>query len=118
MKIPVETKPALWGAAAGDAALAFIGFNFAGWTTSGKAEIAAVARANTAVVTAMAPMCVDRFRKASDVAANTEALKKTDSWAQGDFVEKGGWATMPGATVPADQLGAVAKACAVLLAPA
>jgi len=54
---------------------------------------------------------------ASDVTANLAALKKVDSWAQGDFVEKGGWAAMPGAAAPADRVSAVAKACASLLVP-
>jgi len=34
-----------------------------------------------------------------------------------DFIEKGGWAAAPGSKAP-DQLSAVAKACALLLAPA
>jgi hypothetical protein len=46
--------------------------------------------------------------------ANLAALKKTDSWAQGDFVEKGGWATVPGSSSP-ERVSAVAKACATLL---
>jgi hypothetical protein len=46
--------------------------------------------------------------------ANLAAMRKVDSWAQGEFVEKGGWATVPGANPP-DQVSAVAKACAQLL---
>jgi hypothetical protein len=42
------------------------------------------------------------------------ALKKVDSWSQGDFVEKGGWATVPGSNPPT-QVTAVAQACALLL---
>ena len=33
--------------------------------------------------------------------------------ARGDFVEKGGWATLPG--TPADRVSVVPKACAVIL---
>lgn len=117
MKIPIETKPALWGIAGGAVALAIVGFTWGGWTTAGKAEAAAQTRANDAVVAALAPMCVDKFQRAGEAPANLVALKKVEAWSQGEFVEKGGWATLPG-THPPDQVSAVAKACAVLLAGA
>ena len=115
MKIPVETKPALWGAAGGAAAMAFVGFQLGGWVTGSKAETAAQMRADTAVVTALAPGCAERFQRASDASANLVELKKTDSWSQGDFVEKGGWATSAGSIAP-NRVTAVAKACAEMLA--
>jgi hypothetical protein len=62
----------------------------------------------------LAPVCVERFQRAGDAANNLAALKKADSWAQGEFVEKGGWAAMPGTTSP-DRVTAVARACAALL---
>ena len=114
MKIPVETKPALWGFAIGAIALAVVGFNWGGWVTGGKAESVASQRAKDAVVTALAPICVDKFQHSGDAAANTVALKKADSWSQAEFVEKGGWATVPGPGNP-DQVSAVARACAALL---
>ena len=114
MNIPVETKPALWGMVGGAVVMAIVGFTWGGWVTGGKAESTAVQRADAAVVSALAPICVEKFRHAADVPANLAALKKADSWSQGDFVEKGGWATAPGSS-PA-QVAAVAKACAVLLA--
>jgi len=114
MKLPIETKPARWGAASGAIALAIIGCSWGGWVTGKKAETSAVERANAAVIGALAPVCVDKFRHAGEVAANLAAMKKTDSWAQGQFIEKGGWAAMPGENPP-DQLSAVAKACAQLL---
>jgi len=116
MKIPVETKPALWGMAGGAIAAAIVGFSWGGWVTGGKAEAEATQRANAAVVVALAPVCVERFQRAADVTANLAALKKVDSWSQGDFVEKGGWAMAPGSKA-SDQQSAVAKACAALLAP-
>jgi alpha/beta superfamily hydrolase len=117
MKIPIETKPALWGIAGGAVALAIVGFSWGGWTTAGKAETAARTRAEDAVVAALAPMCVDKFQLAGEASANLVALKKVESWSQGEFVEKGGWATLPGTRSP-EQVSAVAKACAVLLAGA
>jgi hypothetical protein len=43
---------------------------------------------------------------------NLTALKKTDSWQQAAYVEKGGWAPMPGSKT-ADS--GVSQACAALL---
>ena len=115
MEFPVETKPLLWGAAGGALAAMVVGFAWGGWVTGGKAETDATQRANAAIVAALAPVCVERFQRGTDAPANLAALKKIDSWSQGDFVEKGGWAVAPG-SIPYDQVSAVAKACAVILA--
>lgn len=114
MNIPVETKPALWGVVIGAVALAIVGFSWGGWVTGSKSETAAQLRASEAVVVALAPICVDKFQRASDATAKLAELKKADQWSQGDFVEKGGWATVVGKNPP-EQQSAVARACAVLL---
>ena len=100
MKIPIETKPALWGIAGGAIGLAIVGFTWGGWTTGGKAEANALMRANDAVVVALAPVCVDKFQRAAGAPASLTALKSVDAWSQGDFVEKGGWAAVPGTSSP------------------
>jgi len=115
MEFPVDTKPFLWGAAGGAFAMTVAGFAWGGWVTGGRADTDATQRANAAIVAALAPVCVERFQRATDVSANLAALKKIDSWSQGEFVEKGGWAMTPGSK-PYDQVSAVAKACAVMLA--
>jgi len=117
MNIPVETKPMLWGMAGGAIAAAIVGFTWGGWVTGGKAEAEATRQVNAAVVTALAPVCVERFEHDADAPGNLAALKKLDSWARGEFVEKAGWATVKGAK-PIDQVSDVAKACALLLVPA
>ena len=117
MKLPVETKPALWGIAGGAIAAAIVGFSWGGWVTGNTAAANATQRADAAVVVALAPVCVERFQRATDVSANLAALTKVDSWSRGDFIEKGGWATMPGSKAP-EPMSAVAKACALLLVPA
>ena len=114
MEISKETKatvkPALWGAAAGAIALAIVGFNWGGWVTGGTAETLAKNSAATAVVAALAPICVEKFRQAADASENLVEMKKTTyAWDQSKFVEKGGWATMPGSIEPNS---AVARACA------
>lgn len=116
MNVPVETKPALWGAAAGAITLAIVGFSWGGWVTGGKFETETTQKVSTALVTALAPVCVEKFQRAADAAGNLAALKKADSWARGEVIEKGGWATMPGENPPG-QASAVAKACAAMLVP-
>ena len=66
---------------------------------------------NSAVVAAVAPICVDQFQRSADAVTNLAELKKT-TWQQAAFVEKGGWAVMPGSKA-ADS--GVAQACANML---
>jgi hypothetical protein len=117
MEIPKETKaavkPALWGAAAGAIVLAIVGFNWGGWVTGGTAETLAKNRAATAVVAALTPICVEKFRQAAGASANLAEMKRaTYVWDQSTFIEKGGWATLPGSAEPNS---AVARACAETL---
>jgi alpha/beta superfamily hydrolase len=112
-KLPIQTKPFLWGAAAGAVALAFVGFNWGGWVTGAAAERLAGARADAAIVSSLTPICVAQFKANAKAPANLAALKETKSWQQADYVGKGGWATMPGST--ADPNRQVAAACAEAL---
>lgn len=109
MKMPPELKPALQGAAAGAIVLAIIGFTWGGWVTKGAADARASLLARNEVVAALTPICVENFRRSEDPAASLTELKKTDSWRQGSYVEKAGWATMPGSQAPDTTL---ARACA------
>jgi hypothetical protein len=110
MQAPSQTKPALWGAAGGAVALAIFGFTWGGWMTSSTANKLADQRADSAVVAVLTPICVEAFLHNADVTANLTALKKISStWEQDDFIEKGGWATRPGASSPDCVL---ARACA------
>ena len=112
MKLPIETKPAIWGAVAGAIALAFVGFKVGGWQTAGQSAVKGTQQAKLAVATALASVCVDEFKKDGKHDANLVELKKTETWSRGTFIEKGGWATMPGASAPDSD---AATACAVLL---
>ena len=113
MKVSPKLKPAVFGAIGGAIALAIFGFVWGGWVTGGTAEKVAKERADTAVTAALTPVCVDKFRAGTDAAIHLAALKKISYvYEQGTYVEKGGWATMPGAAAPnAD----VARACAEVL---
>lgn len=112
MEMPAQLKPGLWGAFAGAVGLAIVGFSWGGWVTATTAENAAKQRASAAIVTALAPICLDKFRQQANVTQSLAELKATNSWQQGAFVEKQGWATMPGSTTPD---ASVARACADLI---
>jgi hypothetical protein len=109
---PSSLKPALWGAAGGALVLAVVGFTWGGWMTAGTAERTAEQRASTAVVTALAPICVSQFQLAADAAAQQGEMNKINVYERDSFVEKAGWATMPGSKAPDPN---VAKACAELI---
>ena len=102
----------LQGVAAGAIATLVIGFGWGGWMLGSTAKTLADNTASSAVVAAIAPICVDQFQRSADAAVNLTALKKTDSWQQATYVEKGGWAVMPGSKA-ADS--GVPQACATLL---
>lgn len=100
------------GIAIGAVTTMFVGFTFGGWATNGTAEKNARRDAKKATIAALTSICVDNFRKQADVEKSLSTLKKISSWQQASFVERGGWATMPGSTIA--DLG-VAQACAQIL---
>jgi hypothetical protein len=100
------------GAAVGAVATLVIGFGWGGWMLGGSAKELAENAATSAVVAAIAPICADQFQRSADAAANLTALKKVSSYDQGAFIEKGGWAVMPGDKTPDS---GVPQACAALL---
>ena len=97
MTMPKFMTPALWGTAAGALGTVVLGFTLGGWVTGSKAEVVAQERASNAVIAALAPICVENYRKSSDAPAQLTALKALDSWKRAGFIEERGWAKMPGA---------------------
>lgn len=105
----VALKPMLMGGVIGAAALAIIGFTWGGWVSAGTAEKNALQRATEAVTVALAPVCVDNFRRQPEAAAQLISLQKLSSYERTGFVEKGGWASTLGSK---DGNPALARACA------
>ena len=105
-------KQLLQGTALGAFATLGIGFSWGGFMLGSTAKILADSTASSAVAAAIAPICVHQFQRSVDAANNLTELKKTDSWQQAAYVEKGGWAVMPGSKA-ADS--GVPQACAALL---
>jgi hypothetical protein len=102
----------LQGAAAGAIVTLIVGFNWGGWVTGGTAKEMTERGSTAAVISALSPICVDKFQRSADATTNMTELRKVSSYQQGSFIEKGGWATLPG-NDKADS--AVASACANML---
>lgn len=94
-----------WACAAAVIATIVVGFGWGGWVTGGTSRSAAATAGDVARGDLAAAICVERFNAAPDAAAKLAEFKAIpDSYKQRQFVEAGGWATMPGQTTP-DRLG-------------
>lgn len=102
----------LQGGALGAVGTMLLGFNLGGWTLGSTAAQAAEDQTETALISALAPICVDNFQSSADTVANLAALNQQSSYKRTSFIEDGGWAILPGN----EKAGAgVAKECAKLL---
>jgi hypothetical protein len=113
VRFPPSLKPGIWGAVIGAVVISVLGFSTFGWTLGGTAEQMAKERAQAAVVDALAPICVERFRQQADAPEKMTEFNKASSWDRRSIIEKGGWATVPGTDTPN---WALATACAERLA--
>ena len=96
MNLPTNTKPWIQGAVVGAIAAAVIGFSWGGWVTGGSADKRVAVATHDATVTALASICAERFRAQADAPAKLAELTKTSSWDRGSFIERSGFALMPG----------------------
>jgi len=94
-----------WGLVVGAVIVMIIGFAWGGWTTSGTTKT----MTEEAVLASQAAICVAQFMKQPNHEEKLKELEKIESWKRAEFIEKGGWAKMPGQE-KADYL--VARACA------
>ena len=107
------TKTAVFWSWVGSVVLTMIiGFAWGGWVTGGTARGLAEKMAEDAVVKRLAPICVVQFKRAPGKDQKLKELEKTDSWQRSEYVEKQGWAMMPGDEKPDSK---VASECTRLL---
>jgi hypothetical protein len=94
-----DIKPFAWGMAVGAIVLLIVVFS-AGWVvTSGSAKAEAKVMASNAVMNRLAPIAVAQFMLDPNKEDRLKELKKLESWGannRSDYVQKQGWATMPG----------------------
>jgi hypothetical protein len=106
-------KPGLLGAIIGAIALAIVGFTSLGWVTANTAEFMALKSTDAAVVKALVPICVARAQMDPETGPLLQELGGvTSNRTRGSFVEKAGWAKMPGEETSNSNL---ADACAEAL---
>jgi len=104
-----KIKLLVWGAIGGAIVLAIIGFALGGWVTGGTAQEMAKEMADKAVIDRLAPICVLQSNQDPEKDKKLAELKKLSSWDRRQYVEKQGWATMPGEKEPDSE---VATECA------
>ena len=93
-------KPFVWGMVVGAIVLLIVIFS-TGWVvTSSSAKATSEEMAEKAVVDRLAAICVAQFQQDPNREERLKELKETGSWKRSDYVEEGGWATMPGDESP------------------
>ena len=104
----------LWACVAAVVATMVLGFGWGGWVTGGTSRTAAATAGDVARGELASAICVDRFKAGPDASARLVEFKAlTESYKQRQFIEAGGWATMPGQSA-ADRLGV--QGCTTALA--
>ena len=99
-----KIKYSLAGALGGAIVLIIAGFGLGGWVTSSTALQMAEETAEEAVTERLAPICVAQFNQDLDRDQWLNKLKELSSSDQKLYLEKQGWATMPGEEKPDDSV--------------
>jgi hypothetical protein len=95
-----------WASVGAMVATIVVGFGWGGWVTGGTSMAMAATAGDTARGELASAICVERFNAAPDAAAKLAEFNAIpDRFKKRQFVEAGGWATMPGQTSP-DRRGA------------
>jgi len=125
MKVPSFLSPFLdgdsptrlfQGLAAGIIGTLVLGFNWGNWHLGSTVEKMVETASQTAMVSALAPICADKFRLAAKADSGLiPKLNAVKSWERDGHLMKAGWATFPGGTEPDTK---VAEACGTLLSKA
>lgn len=91
----------VWACVATAVATMIIGFSWGGWVTGGTSRAAAATAGDVARAELASAICVEKFRAGPDAAAKLVEFKAIpDNYKKRQFIEAGGWATMPGQTSP------------------
>lgn len=116
MNIPAWIKPGIWGALIGAVVWwAVLAWGF-GWVSADAAKKLADDETQSAVVAVASPDCVARFEQQANAVTSWQALKKSaNDYNQSNYIEKGGWAVVPGRKFGSDLRDAVANDCATRL---
>jgi heme A synthase len=102
-----DIKPFVWGMAIGAIVLLIVIFS-AGWVvTSSSAKAEAKVMVTDAVMNRLAPIAVAQFMQDPNKEDRLKEMKELRAWGENnrsDYVQKQGWATMPGEKEPDGQV--------------
>jgi hypothetical protein len=104
-----KIKQGSWGAVVGSLVTMYVGFNVAGWMTTGSAEVMAKETAASAVAERLGTICVAQFNRDTAKSQKLIEMKDKDTWEKGRYIDTQSWAIMPGAEKAES---GVADACA------
>ena len=110
---PTKTLVA-WACVGSIVLTVIVGFTWGGWVRGATALSMAEAMAEDAVVKRLAPICVVQVGADPARDQKLKVLNDLNSYERSDYVQKQGWASMPGEKEPDRK---VADACAKLLMP-
>ena len=98
-----DIKPFAWGMLVGAIVLLIVTFS-AGWVvTSGSAKAEANEMVTDAVMNRLAPIALAQFMQDPNKVERLKEMRNLKSWGENsrsDYVQKQGWATMPGEKGP------------------
>jgi hypothetical protein len=86
----------VWYCACSIFATLALGFGGAGWQTGGTATAMAARAADDARTELAAEVCVSQFMHSPDRLARLASLRDAFEWKRATFMNKMGWATLPG----------------------
>jgi hypothetical protein len=87
----------VWSCVGSVVAALVVGFTWGGWVTGGTAADMAKDAGDRSRYELASVICAEKFMAATDATAQLATLKAIDSaYRQRQFIDEGGWATMPG----------------------
>ncbi len=107
-KARATKKVVFWAVIGAIILTVIVGFRWGGWVTGGTAQ----KMMTDAVTQRLSSICVGQFNQDSQKDQKFTELKSASSYQRADYVNKQGWATMPGEAKPDSK---VADACARLI---
>ena len=78
--------------------MTIFGFSVMGWTTANSAERSAQDRADTAVASALVPLCIAKAQQDPDAAKLAKFRGEESSYSRYQLVSDAGWATVMGSS--------------------
>ena len=105
-------KFVFWACVASAGLTAMAGFNWGGWVTGGTAKSMVQEAADETRIEIAIAGCLDRFGRGPDAAARMVALKATEGWQRGLYLESKGWTTLVGTE---DTVSGAGEPCATQL---